>query len=108
MKPPLTPAETALVDAFNQRLSYLPGDAATALQRDKAIETVKAGLPTRRVESWHYTDLRRLLTSVPGFDASRDARPVEALLPRTLVLPVLNGIARARYPTLEGVSVRRL
>ena len=39
------------------------------VKRDDAIETMKAGLPTRRVEAWHYTDLRRLLTAVPAFDA---------------------------------------
>ena len=64
--PQRTPAETALVDAFGERLSLLPGDGAVMVKRDDAIEQIKAGLPTRRIESWHYTDLRRLLTSVPA------------------------------------------
>ena len=64
--PQLTPAETALVDAFGERLSLLPGDGAVMVKRDNAIEQIKAGLPTKRIESWHYTDLRRLLTSVPA------------------------------------------
>ena len=69
----LTPAEAALVDGFAQRVSELAGDAGVALNRDNAIEAIKNGLPTRRVEAWHYTDLRRLLNAVPSFDPA--ARP---------------------------------
>ena len=43
--PQLTPAETALVDAFGERLSLLPGDGAVMVKRDDAIEQVKTGLP---------------------------------------------------------------
>ena len=64
-QPQRTPAETALIDAFGDRLSLLPGDGAVMLKRDDAIESIKHGLPTRRVESWHYTDLRRLLNALP-------------------------------------------
>ena len=56
-KPTRTPAETALIEAFGERLSQLPGDAAVMVKRDNAIEPLKAGLPTRRIEAWHYTDL---------------------------------------------------
>ncbi len=48
--PQLTPAETALVDAFGERLSLLPGDGAVMVKRDNAIEQIKAGLPTKRIE----------------------------------------------------------
>lgn len=108
IKPPRTPAETALVEAFGERLSLLPGDAATALKRDNAIEAVKAGLPTRRLEAWHYTDLRRLLTSVPAFDAAHDAKPIDALIEGSPILPVLDGASAKRTPAIEGASVRRL
>ena len=57
-----------MIDAFGDRLSLLPGDGAVMLKRDDAIEAIKHGLPTRRIESWHYTDLRRLLNAVPDFD----------------------------------------
>ena len=77
--PQLTPAETALIKAFGDRLTLLPGDGDVMLKRDNAIETLKAGLPTRRIESWHYTDLRRLLTSVPEFDAALEAKTVAPL-----------------------------
>src|SRR5262249_45090009 len=66
------------------------------------------GLPTRRVETWHYTDLRRLLTSVPAFDATKDAKPAEPLIEGSSVLPVLNGVAARRIAEIEGVTVKRL
>ena len=46
--PQRTPAETALIDAFGERLSQLPGDGEVMIKRDDAIEQIKAGLPTRR------------------------------------------------------------
>ena len=72
-KPVRTPAETALIEAFGERLSTLPGDAAVAIKRDNAVEMLKAGLPTRHIEAWHYTDLRRLLTSVPAYVNANNA-----------------------------------
>ncbi|RUW64598.1 Fe-S cluster assembly protein SufD, partial [Mesorhizobium sp. M1E.F.Ca.ET.063.01.1.1] len=52
-QPQRTLAETALIDAFGERLSLLPGDGAVMTKRDDAIEAIKHGLPTRRIESWH-------------------------------------------------------
>ena len=105
--PKLTAAETALVDAFGERLSDLPGDSAVAVKRDDAVEALKAGLPTRRIEAWHYTDLRRLLTTVPGYDSTLAARAKPALLAGSTVLPVLNGAAGAGAK-IDGVSVTKL
>jgi Fe-S cluster assembly protein SufD len=100
--PQLTPAETALVDAFGERLSLLPGDGAVMVKRDNAIEQIKAGLPTKRIESWHYTDLRRLLTSVPAYDGTVEAKPVAPLIAGSSVLPVLNGVA-GKAAAIDGV-----
>jgi Fe-S cluster assembly protein SufD len=100
-----TPAETALLDAFGERLSLLPGDGAVMLKRDAAIEAVKAGLPTRRVEAWHYTDLRRLLSQVPAYDDSAKAEALQPLIEGSAVLPVLNGVA-GKAPGIEGVTVQ--
>src|SRR5690606_33171868 len=94
--PQLTPAETALVDAFGERLSLLPGDGAVSVKRDNAIEQIKAGLPTRRVESWHYTDLRRLLSSVSAFDETAKATAVSPLLKGSPVFAILNGVSSSR------------
>ena len=65
-KPQRTLAETALIDAFGERMSQMPGNGAVMIKRDDASSMIKAGLPTRRVEFWHYTDLRRLLTTRAG------------------------------------------
>ena len=103
-KPQRTLAETALIDGFIARFSDLPGNEAVIRRRDDAVEKLKAGLPTRRVEAWHYTDLRRLLSVVPGHDPATGARPLPALLQGSTVLPVLNGVA-AHAPRIEGVTV---
>jgi ABC-type multidrug transport system ATPase subunit len=51
-KLPLTAAETALVEAFGEQFSYLPGNAGMVTLRDRAIQAIKeTGLPTRRVEA---------------------------------------------------------
>ncbi|APH71981.1 Fe-S cluster assembly protein SufD [Aquibium oceanicum] len=106
-QPQRTPAETALIEAFEERSSDLPGNETVISRRDDAIERLKAGLPTRRVEAWHYTDLRRLLAKVPAYDPSLLAKPLPALLEGSTVLPILNGIA-AEAPKLDGVTVVRL
>ncbi len=105
--PQRTPAETALIEAFEERASDLPGNEAVIRQREDAIERLKAGLPTRRVEAWHYTDLRRLFTKVPAYDPSLLAKPLPALLESSTVLPVLNGVA-AEAPKVAGVKVVRM
>ena len=102
-----TPAEAAIVDAFGERLSLLPGDGAVMIKRDHAIEQIKAGLPTRRVESWHYTDLRRLLASVPAFDASAAAKAIAPLLEGSTLLSIMNGVSAAT-PDVDGVTIQRL
>lgn len=107
-QPQRTPAETALIDAFGDRLSLLPGDGAVMLKRDDAIEAIKHGLPTRRIESWHYTDLRRLLNAVPDFDPAALAKAVAPIVEGSAVLPVLNGKSDAKTPAIEGVTIQRL
>jgi len=106
--PQRTQAETALIDAFGERLSLLPGDGAVMLKRDDAIEAIKHGLPTRRVESWHYTDLRRLLTSVPDFDPAATTKAIAPIVDGSAVLAILNGVSSTKLPAIEGVTVQRL
>jgi Fe-S cluster assembly protein SufD len=105
--PVRTAAEQALVDAFAARLSDLPGDGAVNVRRDAAIEAIKAGLPTRRVEAWHYTDLRRLLAHVPEHDPAAAARPIEPLVEGSAVLHVLNGVA-GKAVEIDGVTLAPL
>ena len=107
-QPQRTLAETAIIDAFGERLSLLPGDGAVMLKRDDAIEAIKGGLPTRRVESWHYTDLRRLLTSVPDFDPTASVKAIAPIVDGSAVLPLLNGVSSTKVPAIEGVTIQRL
>ncbi|MDN5928074.1 MAG: Fe-S cluster assembly protein SufD [Hyphomicrobiales bacterium] len=100
-----TAAETALIDTFAARLPDLPGDKAVIAKRREAIAALEArGLPNRKVEAWHYTDLRRLLTTVPAFDADADAVAVAPLLEGSTVLSILNGKAGKAQP-VEGVTI---
>ncbi|PWJ85925.1 iron-regulated ABC transporter permease protein SufD [Pseudaminobacter salicylatoxidans] len=106
--PQRTAAETALIDAFGERLSLLPGDGDVMVKRDNAIEALKVGLPTKRVEAWHYTDLRRLLSSVPAYDETARPRAVAPVFEGSAVLPMLNGASVKKLPSIEGVTVQSL
>jgi Fe-S cluster assembly protein SufD len=102
----LTAAETALIDAFGGTIGQLPGDAAVTTQRSTLIQGLKnAGLPTRRRETWHYTDLRSLLTSVPAA-APEAASSVEPLISSAELLPVVNGVAD-KNAKLAHATVKR-
>lgn len=105
--PQRTAAEAALIDEFGERLSFLPGDGAVTVKRDEAMELLKAGLPTKRIEAWHYTDLRRLLTPAAAHDGTAMAKALAPVLEGSVVLPVLNGVSEAA-PTGDGFAVRRL
>ncbi len=107
-QPQRTAAETALIEAYDERLSGLPGDGAVAIKRDNAMERLKTGLPTKRIEAWHYTDLRRLLTAVPRHDPAADAKKVDAVLDGSAVFAVLNGVSSEKTPSIEGVTAQRL
>lgn len=106
--PQRTLAETALVQAFEERVSLLPGDGAVMMKRDAAIEQIKRGLPTRHVEFWHYTDFRRLLTAAPPRDDAADARAMAPLIAGSSVLTLLNGVAIPSKLTLDGVATTQL
>ena len=65
-----TPAEQALVSAYERSRAALPGKGAVTALREAAFKRFDAkGLPHRRVEEWKYTDLRALM---------RDALPLAA------------------------------
>ena len=86
----LTPGEKALVEAA----SAAGKDGA----RQSAIDAIMAnGLPTRRREAWHYTDLRRLMSQFPplaarpGEDAAAAAFGDHKRLVDGVRLPLLDG-----------------
>lgn len=99
-----TPAEAALTEAYAALLSDLPGDGPVMAARDQLIHSLKTiGLPTRRVEAWHYTDLKSLLQSLPErVDISLQKRP--SLVENSPVLAVLNGNA-GHFGAISGVEI---
>jgi Fe-S cluster assembly protein SufD len=100
-----TNAEQALLDTFGQSVGMLPGDAAITTQRSTLLKGLREiGLPTRRRESWHYTDLRSLLRTVPANQAVA-AKAVEPVVSGSRVLSTVNGAVQD-VNTPEGVSVR--
>lgn len=99
-----TTAEAALVDSFVDRMGELPGDAEIVSARDNAIEALKTqGLPSRRVEAWHYTDLRTLLRSVAAYDGTAGTNALPAVIPGSAVATVSNGVALTS-PRVAGVD----
>lgn len=102
----LSVAETALCDAYDHAIGDLPGDGAVLAARDVLISDFKdAGLPTRRVEAWHYTDLKALLRAVPAFDPAASAAKIAPLVEGSSVVSVANGVADTRA-SVDGVTLR--
>jgi Fe-S cluster assembly protein SufD len=101
-----TAAEELLLEAFAAHGGTLPGDASVKSKREAAADLIGRGLPTRRVESWHYTDLRRLLSKVTAFTQPASTAAQPALLEGSTVLPVL--ASGAALPEIAGVSVAPL
>ena len=91
---PRTPAESALIDGFADRIGELSGNADVAVARDAALEALKEnGIPSRRVESWHYTDFRTLLKAVAPFDTSAGTQVLPALIAGSSIVAASNGVA---------------
>ncbi|MEZ5839674.1 MAG: Fe-S cluster assembly protein SufD [Hyphomicrobiales bacterium] len=87
-----TAAEEAILERFGVAGADLPGNDAVAGWRRTALDAfAEKGLPTRRVEAWKYTDLKRLMTR---------AAPIAA--------PVADATAVLGHDPLEGVERHRL
>jgi Fe-S cluster assembly protein SufD len=75
-----TPAESSLANAFDGSKARLPGNAAVAKWREDSFKIFSAsGLPHRRVEAWHYTDLRALMRDALPVATPPDAMAIDAL-----------------------------
>jgi Fe-S cluster assembly protein SufD len=106
-----TAAETTLAEQFASLCGAAPSPPREAAFR----RFEEAGLPTRRLESWHYTDLRAALASVaplaaaPGAAAIRAAGRTLASLPRAGAtrLALVDGrfVAALSDPPPPGVAV---
>ena len=111
-----TAAEAKLLDQFKAAHGSVSGEAGD--RRGKAIESfAKAGLPHRRMEAWHYTDLRTILreaftpTSVPDESLIAKARTLAARAPaRGARVVLVDGffIPSLSSPETPGVCIRSL
>lgn len=60
--PARTAVERALAEAFHASKAALPGSTEVSKWREGSFKAFSAsGLPHRRIETWHYTDLRALI-----------------------------------------------
>lgn len=91
----LSPAEETLV-------AQLESAGAT----DAAERLRSAGLPTRRVESYHYTDLKALLRDVPELaKPAKSASAPETRIPGAYRILMANGVVQATTTAPAGVIV---
>ena len=91
----LGPAETTLIDQLNS-----VGASATA----ERISV--AGLPTRRVEAYHYTDLKMLLRTVPGLAGEQKALGDSPFrIDGAHRIPMTNGVADIDGVSMPGVRL---
>ena len=102
----LTAAETQLIEAYTSQIGNLPGDGAVILKRDGMFDALKRqGLPTRRVETFHYTDLKALMRAIPSSDTFQSAEAVQGLVAEASVLNILQGVAQQADTLPAGVSL---
>lgn len=113
-----TAAETALAERFSSTASALPGDGETSRRRAEAFSSFEAaGLPTRRIEEFHYTDLRAMLRDSPQPASRPDAAAAASVLasraafPKPVAIPsvdFVNGYLAGPLPQVAGVHVTSL
>jgi Fe-S cluster assembly protein SufD len=103
--PSKTAAEIGLAETFSAAKARLPGTADIAkLREDNFGAFVEAGLPHRRIEAWHYTDLRTLM---------REALPIAPAATPAAIEALGKAMAEANLPgqklvLVDGVFVPEL
>lgn len=96
-----TAAETALAEQFAATPGVLP-----ALEREASFRAFSTkGLPTRRNEAWHYTDLRSLFANVAPLAGAPDAI---ALAAARLALTARTSAGAVRLAIVDGRFIREL
>ena len=76
------------------------------MKRDGLFDALKRqGLPTRRVETFHYTDLKALLRALPAEEPQAVAQAINPLVAGAHVLNVLQGVAQRPAALPDGVSI---
>ncbi|ODR97913.1 Fe-S cluster assembly protein SufD [Methyloceanibacter methanicus] len=101
-----TPAEIGLAEAFAQLDGKLPGNSDVKAKREEAFARFgSVGLPHRRVEAWHYTDLKSLqrealpLAAPPSAEAKTAAWNAQTLFA---------GLGARRLVIIDGTVVPAL
>ncbi len=98
------PVPVRLGAAENTLIDQLKSVGANADAERIAV----AGLPTRRVESYHYTDLKMLLKAVPPLAAAANEASAPALrVAGAYQLMIANGVIQAAATAPAGVIVGR-
>jgi len=103
---------------MNLPLKHTPGEQAVlgllqdaGLRANRALNEIRTrGLPTRRVEEWHYTDLRNLLKDYPKPANSSEAEAKAALAAVAgrfggIELPIIDG---RYYPGLATTLPQKI
>ncbi len=105
-----TAAELTLVQQFATHKAKLGGDAATRELRESAFGVIaNGGLPNKRVEHWHYTDLRKEMRHIqPLAELPTQAQIAEAKAAleqyEGAKLVLLNGIFVPELSDVAGLS----
>lgn len=90
-KKSLTQAETEIIENFSALEKR--GRQIIAASKVAMAFFLKHGLPSRKMEDWHYTDLRTQLNRVAPYSSEADGRSVAPLIPDNIVLSTVNGKA---------------
>ncbi|MBW8637089.1 Fe-S cluster assembly protein SufD [Hoeflea sp. WL0058] len=103
-KKPITAAEQSLLDRYSERRDALQGDASVTELRDGLVhDFAQTGLPGRRIETWHYTDLRTLLKSAPSDFSAEAGASAKPIVPDSIVLSARNDCQDSAIP--DGMDV---
>jgi len=105
-----TAAEAKLAADFADARKVLPGSGAVHALRTAAFDSfVVAGLPSRRVEAWHYTDLRGALREALPMAAQPPASATSALRVRLeKLVPRIAGLKTWRLVLVDGYFIADL
>ncbi|WP_273756773.1 Fe-S cluster assembly protein SufD [Bartonella sp. MM73XJBT] len=105
----LLAVEKEILNHFNQSINNLPGDKTVRAVRKKAIELFQTTcLPSRKIENWHYTNLRTLLKSVSDFSQTNaDGQYITALLQESTVFSIKNG-KTSTQSNVANMTIKRL
>ncbi|OPB29684.1 Fe-S cluster assembly protein SufD [Bartonella sp. WD12.1] len=107
-KQELIAVEKDIINKFVQRIDHLPGNSAVQTIRKQAIELFqRTGLPSRKIENWHYTNLRTLLKSISDFSETNNEQLIDALLSENVVFSIENGKIRTSSQ-IAGVIIESL